>query len=72
MASSRWAKKLREYNERRGRDISESPLEREDTQEDKELLKETYLQFKGEGNKYKIIPKFYTKVLDPCIYSVTQ
>ena len=62
--ASGWAKKLKEYNQRHGRDPSEtSPLEREDTEEDKRLLKETYTKFKGEDTlKYSALPKFYSKV----------
>lgn len=60
-----WVSKLKEYNKRQGKETSgRSPLEGGgDTEEDKKLLEESYIQFKGESSKkYSVIPKFYSKV----------
>jgi len=55
--------KLRAFNKRHGKDTSgESPLNKERTKDEEELLKETYLKFKGNDKKYGAIPKFYSKV----------
>lgn len=59
-----WASKLRQYNSIHDRDVdSKSPLEDGDTEQDKKLLEEYYVKFKGDAtNKYSVIPKFYSKV----------
>ncbi len=59
------ASKLRDYNSRHRSDkTAEYPRDGlGDTQEDKALLEEYYIKFKGgAGNKYSLIPKFYSKV----------
>ena len=62
-----WVATLRQYNSRLNKKDPLPPenlLERgEDTEEDKKLLEECYLKLKGgSGNKYSILPKFYSKV----------
>lgn len=65
-----WAAKLRAYNSRHNPDRDEeegrSPLEEGgNSEEDKKLLEEYYIKFKGEAtNKYSAIPKFYSKVYE--------
>lgn len=61
-----WVSKLRQYNSRHGRDIGvNDPLEDGgNSEEDKQLLEEYYVKFKGDAtSKYSVIPKFYSKVL---------
>ena len=54
---------LRAFNKRHGKDTSgDTPLNKENTEEDEEFLKETYLKFKGKDKEYGAIPKFYSKV----------
>ena len=65
-----WATKLRAYNSRHNPDTdrdeeeAKSPLEEGgNSEEDKKLLEEYYIKFKGKAtNKYSAIPKFYSKV----------
>ena len=60
-----WVSTLREFNRRRkGGEGEKNPLQDGgDTEEDKKLLEEYYVKFKGEArNKYSVIPKFYSKV----------
>ena len=60
-----WVSTLREFNRRRkGGEGGKNPLQDGgDTEEDKKLLEEYYVKFKGEArNKYSVIPKFYSKV----------
>lgn len=61
-----WVSKLKGYNERHGVDIdnAKGPIqEGGDSKEDKRLLEEYYVKFKGEASKkYALIPKFYSKV----------
>ena len=68
-----WVAQLRQYNSRHGgKEDSKSPLEGEDTEEDKRLLEEYYIKFKGESrNKYSLIPKFYSKVCIVCDINLT-
>lgn len=65
-----WAAKLRQYNSQHKKgETSKSPLEgRGDTEEDRKLLKEYYVKYKGESiNRYSQIPKFYSKVLSQMV-----
>lgn len=66
-----WVSTLRQYSARLNKDSSpENVLEEGgDTVEDRKLLEECYIQLKGEaGNKYSILPKFYSKVCEYISY----
>ena len=61
-----WVSSLRQFNAR----VSKEPAPENllegggDTVEDRKLLEECYVKLKGKaGNKYSVLPKFYSKVL---------
>ena len=60
-----WVNSLKEYNRVHGNGADSKSLSEgtTNTEEDKQLLEEYYIKFKGEKtDKYSLIPKFYSKV----------